>query len=453
MGDVIRKKILFYDMVSLVLTLLLCVLLLYAVKYTIGYQGDEREIRVKINQLLTVLQSEKNQTLSVRPENAEQEFPYCVFDYNGTVTASTMEGYPIGQNFDLSTVGTNQYYMTPIVREQKVVGLLLVDSFEQKKNILKNLLRMEAAAAFLVFAAICLIRCKVHRIIQKDIWNPVREIHKSTKKILGGSFGETIAYDYQGQIGTLCHDFEKMRDELRDGALREQESREKERVLYASISHDLKTPLAIITGYLEQILYGVVNTQEQILKTTELALAKVQVLNKLTEDILEHSKAQMNQLNIQKCELYADDFFEKLMESYQREAVLQDYRFICEKPPKVFICIDPDRIAEVVQNIIGNSVKYRKENCTIQVKFEIIEKPQRFLVVSISDDGKGIEASDLPFVFDLFYRGNKARTQNVPGSGMGLNISRYIIEQHGGRIECDSVAGVGTTLSFSIPVI
>ena len=149
-------------------------------------------------------------------------------------------------------------------------------------------------------------------VMKKDIWGPVNEIHKSTRSILNGNFEESIRYDYSGEIGTLCHDFEKMRDEIRDGAMREQQSREKERVLYASISHDLKTPLAIITGYLEQILYGVVNTREQILETAEHALTKVKVLNKLTEDILEHSKAQMNQLQMQKREFYADAFFKEL---------------------------------------------------------------------------------------------------------------------------------------------
>lgn len=291
--------------------------------------------------------------------------------------------------------------------------------------------------------------------MKKDVWHPVREIHKSTKSILCGNLEERISYDYSGEIGTLCHDFEKMRDEIRERELREQQANEKERVLYASISHDLKTPIAIMIGYLEQILYGVVTTPEQIRETSEHALTKAKLLNKLTEDILEHSKAQMNQLSIHKKEIYADIFFGELLEEYQQEAVQQNYQFAYTCPPKLLILIDPDRIAQVVQNIVSNAVKYGGNHLQIEVEFEILEqeKEGKILIVSIRDNGKGIEATDLPFVFDLFYRGNKARTQNIPGSGMGLNIAKYIVEKHGGNMECDSIVGVGTTVSFSIPIL
>ena len=162
----------------------------------------------------------------------------------------------------------------------------------------------------------------------------------------------------------------------------------------------------------------------------------------------------MNQLQIQRRETYADAFFEELFREYQQEAQALRYQFSYELPPKVLILMDADRIAQVVQNIVGNAVKYGKENdCKIRVAFEILEQENRILIVSISDNGKGIAAVDLPFIFDLFYRGDKARTQNIPGAGMGLNISKYIVEQHGGTIECDSVVGIGTTISFSLPIM
>lgn len=453
MGDVIRKKMFCYDMVSLLLTLLLLVFLSSAAYYHIGYQGDEREVRVKMNQLLVSLQEGQKEEMEMPADIWKIKFPYCVFDDSGRVMAATMEDYVTGETYDLSIIGTNRYYMTPVIRGGKMAGLLLVDLSGERKSTLQRLLGVEIGVALLLFVAICLIRYRAYSVMKGDIWNPIDEIHRSTRRILTGSFEENIRYDYSGEIGELCHDFEKMRDELHNGAIREQQSREKERALYASISHDLKTPLAIITGYLEQILYGVAQTPEQTLKAAEHALSKVNVLNKLTEDILEHSKAQMNRLQIHKREMYADVFFEELFEGYRQEAFLQEYRFTYEQPPKVLILIDPDRIAQVVQNIISNSVKYRNENCSIQVGFQILEQEKRLLIISISDNGRGIEAADLPFVFDMFYRGNKARTQNVPGSGIGLNISKYIVEQHGGTMECDSVVGVGTTLSFSIPIL
>ena len=105
-------------------------------------------------------------------------------------------------------------------------------------------------------------------------------------------------------------------------------------------------------------MYGVVNSKEQIMETTKHTLVKARVINKLIEDILEHSKAQMNQLQIQKREIYADTYFEELLGEYRQEAKSLNYQFSYELPPKVLILIDTDRIAQVVQNVVGNAVKY-----------------------------------------------------------------------------------------------
>ncbi len=455
MGDVIRKKLLCYDLLGILLVLFLSCYLSFVAYYNISYEGDERDVRVKMNQLLVCLQQELKENTDIVCDLPQTDFPYCIFDYDGKVLKTTIKDYGEGEKVDLSTIGSSRYYMAPIVSENQIKGMLLVDPSGNRKDNLMVLLGKEMVIAALLFFVICFVRIHFNRVMRKDIWNPVSEIHKSTKSILNGNLEESIHYDYNGEIGTLCHDFEKMRDEIHDREMREQQASEKERVLYASISHDLKTPIAIIIGYLEQIFYGVVTTTEQIRETTEHALTKAKLLNKLTEDILEHSKAQMNQLSIHKQEVYANIFFGELMKEYQQESVQQNYQFKYICPPKVLILIDPDRIAQVVQNIVSNGVKYGGNNLQIEVEFEVLEQESesKILIVSIRDNGKGIDATDLPFVFDLFYRGNKARTQNIPGSGIGLNISKYIVEKHGGTIECDSIVGVGTTVSFSIPLI
>lgn len=455
MGDVIRKKLLGYDLLGVLLVFLLVGYLSFVAYNHISYEGDERDVRVKMNQLLVCLQQELQENTELTCNLPQTDFTYCIFSYEGKVLKTTMKEYVEGEMVDLSTIGSSRYYMAPVVNGKQIKGMLLVDFSEERKDKLKGDLGKEIGIAVLLFIAICMLRLHYRKVMKKDVWHPIREIHKSTKSILNGNLEESIRYDYSGEIGTLCHDFEKMRDEIRERELREQQANEKERVLYASISHDLKTPIAIMIGYLEQILYGVVTTPEQIHETSEHALTKAKLLNKLTEDILEHSKAQMNQLSIHKKEIYADIFFGELLEEYQQEAVQQNYQFAYTCPPKLLILIDPDRIAQVIQNIVSNAVKYGGNHLQIEVEFEILEqeKEGKILIVSIRDNGKGIEATDLPFVFDLFYRGNKARTQNIPGSGMGLNIAKYIVEKHGGNIECDSIVGVGTTVSFSILIL
>ena len=453
MGDIIRKKLFRYDLLNILLVLLL-VGFMAAFSYNfISYEGDERGVRVKVNRLLVCLQQELQEDMDISCKLPKVDFTYCVFDYEGRVLKTTIKSYTEGEIVDLSIIGSSRYYTVPVVSEKQVKAILLVDPFEERKEGLKRIFWKEVGIAVLLFFVVCLVRLRYSRIMKEDIWSPIGEIHKSTKNILNGNLEESVHYDYGGEIGTLCHDFENMRDEIHDREVREQQASEKERALYASISHDLKTPLAIITGYLEQIIYGVVMTPEQIQKTAEHALTKAKLLNKLTADILEHSKAQMNQLSIYKQEIYADIFFEKVFKEYKQDAAHQNYVFRYNCPTKVLIMIDPDRIMQVIQNIVGNSVKYGGNNLEIEVECEVLEQERKFLIISIRDNGKGIDATDLPFVFDLFYRGNKARSQNVPGSGIGLNISKYIVEQHGGTIECDSIKGEGTRVSFSIPLI
>lgn len=455
MGDVIRKKLLYYDLISILLVLLFCAYSFIGIYIYGRYDGDEKEVRVKMNQFLSYLQRENWEETTLDAKLIDAQLPYCIFDTTGLVVHTTMEEFKKGKKEELTAIGSSRRYMAPIINENQIKGMLLVDSTPIRKAKLLELFIREIVIALVLLFLIYVIRMKGRRMMKRDIWEPIREIHDSTKKMLNGNYEIGIRYDYSGEIGTLCHDFEKMRDEIRERELREQQAAEKERGLYASISHDLKTPIAIIIGYLEQILYGVATTKEQILSNVEHALTKAKLLNKLTEDILEHSKAQMNQMSINMQELYADEYFDELLYEYSQEARHQKYQLTYDKPPRVLIAIDPDRIGQVMQNIVGNAVKYGGDNPKISISFDTMETEaeHKILIVSIQDNGKGIEATDLPFIFDLFYRGNKARTQSIPGSGLGLNISKYIVEKHGGTIECDSIVGVGTTVTFSIPFL
>jgi signal transduction histidine kinase len=241
-----------------------------------------------------------------------------------------------------------------------------------------------------------------------------------------------------------------MRDELEAGARREKHMLDNEKLLLACISHDLKTPLAAISGYAEEIRDGFADSQEKINRYVGLVLKKVQVLSKLIDDILDHSKAELHEFSIEKQEIYSKNYFSDVLGDISLDLAHSGIIFKVAEIPNVLLEIDRKRILQVLQNIISNSLKYTKKGGFIEVSFTLSEKE---FIVSIKDNGDGIAAGDLPFVFDKFYRGEKARTQNIPGSGLGLNIAKYIVENHGGRIECDSVLYAGTTMGFSLPIL
>lgn len=448
MGDVIRysiKKYLFFLIVIMTGILAFLILMGWHARNT---YFDERDIRVKVNQLIYQLEVQPTSKASA----VSFEFPYCVIGYDGLVQISTIMKYQTGEKIDLHTLGGAKCYIVPITGVRHQERILYVDCEDYRSSFATSKFLFLVDIALVLWLVFLLVVLHMHKMLKRDVIEPIRQLHDATKDILSGNFNTGVRYDYDSEIGSLCHDFERMRGELEESNVRENQLREKIHVMYASISHDLKTPLAIMNGYLEGILYDVVHDPKEMKEYANRILEKSWVLNKMIDDILEHSKAEMNQLSIVKQEVYARDFFESLLVRYQSEAQQRDFRLSYQLPENVIILLDPVRIAEIFENLIGNSIKYGGKSVEIEVTFDMQIDTEQILLVYVKDNGPGIDAADIPFVFDMFYRGNRARTHDIPGSGLGLHISKYIIEQHGGRIECDSIIGVGTTMVFSIPL-
>jgi signal transduction histidine kinase len=447
-GDVIRRKFTKYAVLFMICITALLVWIGYLWQDQARSKKAIGDIRVEINHILSAWEHGQEYR---QASGAPYVLPYCIFDLNGVVIDSSIQQYSVGQRVDLHTIGDHNRYIVPLRHDDSSEAILMVDMKAGIDQYVNRYRIYKIGLLIILWLFFLRLVYKVRKILNNNIYKPLHELHHSTKAILAGDLNAKVHYEYEGEIGMLCHDFEKMRDELESYRSREILAREKEQLLYASISHDLKTPLATIMGYLEEIIHGVVKTPEKTREYLERVLNKVMVISKMIDDILKHSKAQLKELTIQRSEVYAREYFEKMLVGYKKDAEQADYQFTYELPENVLLSIDADRIEEVVQNLIDNAVKYREDSLHIEVSFALIEEPEKFLIVNIKDNGKGIDAVDMPFIFDKFYRGDKARTQSITGSGLGLNICKYIIEQHGGRIECDSIAGKGTTMSFSIP--
>ncbi len=446
MGDIIRRKIAQYTAIIIgILTASLVAVGVLIWEYQ-KLNIEDGDIRIKVNQLINQLEQSKEDKVTL-----EFELPYCVLDENGIVQISTLEDYPYGILIDWHTLGGVNRYLVPINKSGGGKWMIFVDCVAYQEHIAKRNLWKLMTIPVSIWGLLLILLWRIRKIEKEDIWMPVKQLHDATKSMLEKKADVEVKYDYTGEIGMLCHDFERMREEVLDSYKRDIQVREKEKVMYASISHDLKTPLASVTGYLEEILFDVAQTQSEIKASANQALNKAVIINKLIDDILEHSKAQLNELSIHKQEVYAKDYFKELLSEYALDAKRKKYTFTYNLPANVLIMIDKERIAEVMQNLINNAEKYAKDTISVEVNFESIMGQEPMLIVSVKDYGRGIEAADLPFIFDMFYRGNKARTSDITGSGLGLNISKYIVEQHNGQMECDSIVGVGTTISFSIP--
>lgn len=447
MGNLIQNCIRRYSIIILSIVTTLLIIGVISAWDKKNNDFDERGARVKINEIISQIEADNSDISTIT-----FDLPFCLINGQGEIVAGNMDRFSIGDCVDVHTLGGSRQYIVPVRSHTSGYDLLLVDCTDYSNSKSNRQFVMITVTSSLLWALIVLMIIHINKVLRKDVFGPVKDINKSTRDILIGNLKTPVKYDYDGEIGSLCHDFENMRDELSDSFDRELQLKERIHVMYASISHDLKTPLATITGYVEGILYDVVQSPEEIKLYAERMLNKSQVLNKLIDDILESSKAELNQLSIKTQEVYSRQYFGEVLENYLRDSIQNNYSFSYTLPEDFIIELDPARIAEVFQNLIGNAIKYGKKSVHIDVSFEQYKEKSTMLLVKIKDNGPGIDAAELPFIFDIFYRGNKARTQDIPGSGLGLNISRFIVEKHGGQIECDSIVGVGTTMTFSIPV-
>lgn len=390
-----------------------------------------------------------------------ERYKFFIIDFAGNVIKSTEDNLKYGDTVDIRTdMAFDSYY--EVKNENKVVYSTFILNngraeavvryivpVNEVKKLCNSPLRKYITLILIILAVvIVLILLKTYKIIKIDVFNPINEMHNSAKSILRGNLDEKVLYDYDGEIGEFSHDFEKMRDNLKDSRDSEAKLKRNEKELLACISHDLKTPISSISGYCEGILDGIVKSEDDVKRYASIILKKSHVLTKLIDDMLEYSKAEINEMTIQKEDVYSADYFYDILEDLSLDVETKNRKFILNgEIPNVLLNIDKNRIQEVMYNLVSNSIKYTNESGVIEVS---IEKKNGSLIVHVKDDGMGIAADDIPNVFKKFYRGEKYRNMNIPGSGLGLTISKYIVEKHGGYIEIDSSLKQGTEVIFSI---
>lgn len=287
----------------------------------------------------------------------------------------------------------------------------------------------------------------------KRVLAPIGEIATSAQQILRGNyeyefrriFNRSVNAD---EVGELTYSFELMRDELKAKQMKEEELKKAQQELISCISHDLKTPISTIKAYAEGMRDGIAKDEAARVAYTRIIIEKTDLLIDMIEELLQFSNAQLNQLEICRKEIYFTGFFKRAMkeiEGYVRQQKM-DFSFSLDMEERI-VSIDEKRILEVLYNLVENSLKYRKENGIIKI---IASREGDEVLIRVLDNGIGINSDDIPYVFDKFYRAEKSRSSSIPGSGLGLSICKYIVENHGGTIYCKSQKEKGCEIGFTI---
>lgn len=292
--------------------------------------------------------------------------------------------------------------------------------------------------------------------LRKKLFKPINAISRLSKNICCGDFSQ----DYlkvnpmksgKDEVSNLVCSFELMRDEIKSKQETAERLRQAEKELISCMSHDLQTPLSTTKAYAEALRDNVAHDDEERKAFTEVILKKINTMIDMIKDLLTYSNSQLGQLSIDFEEIMLRDFFDPLLVELKNYAKQKEIELrYSMTDSNVLLHIDPKRMTQVLYNLVENSMKYMdKPQKEIDMHVKVLEGS---LHIRVADNGIGINSEEILFIFDKFYRAEKSRTSSVPGSGLGLSICKYIVEQHSGEIWCESEAGVGTTFYIVLPI-
>ncbi len=278
--------------------------------------------------------------------------------------------------------------------------------------------------------------------LARTFTRPLRDLTAAAHAMAEGQLGQNVAVRSKDELGQLTAAFNKMSADL-------EHSNQLRRQMTADIAHDLRTPLTVITGYLEGLRDGVLKpTPERY----EVLFNESRHLQRLVEDLRTLSLADAGELAINRQPVQPGELLERLQQAFQHRAGQQQVSLSLQVEPDLpEIKVDPERMEQVLGNLVSNALRY-----TPQGGGEIALAARREdggVVLEVKDNGSGIAPDVLQHIFERFYRGDDARQQQGEETGLGLAIAKSIVELHGGRIRAASAGpGQGTSLTIFLPI-
>jgi signal transduction histidine kinase len=296
-------------------------------------------------------------------------------------------------------------------------------------------------ALLLSGGAATLVAVAVSLLVSARIVTPVRHMLAASRRIAAGHYVERVPTEGRDELAALAAQFNTMAGEL--------EAAERRRVgLIGDVAHELRTPLATIEGYTEGVLDGVVAPSEE---TWALIHDEVGRLKRLVNDLQELSRAEAKQLVLHPTAVQPAELIGRARARLAPQYAEKGVELAAEAPAALqLIEVDPDRIMQVLVNLLGNALRATPAGRSVVVR---AREDGDVVVIEVADTGVGIAPEHLPHLFERFYRVDKARSRALGGHGIGLTISKAMVEAHGGRICVASDGpGTGATFRFTLPL-
>lgn len=330
--------------------------------------------------------------------------------------------------------------MFPLVEQNRLEGIIYIYFPLAKISELTNkevLLVFFSAFLFALIAAFLVSKGLRH------IMRPLRDLQQAVDKMSAGDYNIHVPVSSMDEIGKLSQAFNEMAEAIH-------KEDEAQKTFLATVSHELRTPISYVKGYSEAIQSGMIKKEEQD-ETIGLLVREANRMERLTNELLQ--LARMNNETEAQQTMYPIPLAETLREVEQLTAVAaakKNITLAMTVDEELIVMADEEKLKQIVINLIENAVNYSSENSCVTLR---AAKHGRFARMSITDQGIGIPAEDLPHVTERFYRVNKARSRSDGGSGLGLSIVDQLVKQQYATMTIHSEVGKGTTVIVDVPLM
>jgi two-component system OmpR family sensor kinase len=402
--------------------------------------------------------------------------PILIVNGEGTVLASTEDGW-VGRELDISLqpaegrtllgaysrgrLTTSQglfYYVAlptnlrPAAETAPASGTWYVVLLSQPRQMLASLLADISIGVLATGAVALLVSVGVAFLIARSVAKPLQRITIATEEIARGDYEEQLQITSPEEIARLATSFNAMAQEV-------QASRQAQRDFVANVSHDLKTPLTSIQGFAQAILDGTAADQESRRRAAQIIHEEADRMARLVNDLLDLARIEAGQVVMDRQPVELQVLLQDCAEKARLRAQEAQVAIQVESEGDLVVTGDRDRLDQVFNNLLDNALKHTPPGGRISLAAQSVEtesarpreQPPRYVEISVTDTGEGIPPEDLSRIFERFYRGDKSRTHTGKGYGLGLAIAQEIVRAHGGHIRAESVVGLGTKFTITLP--
>ena len=263
---------------------------------------------------------------------------------------------------------------------------------------------------------------------------PLRDMLAATQSFSRGDYTVRVQVNSSDEIGQLANEFNYMAEAMN-------------RSFVANVSHELKTPMTTIGGFVDGILDGTI-PKEKHHQYLAIVSGEVKRLSRMVRSMLDLAKIEAGEMKLNPAEFDLNNIVCQVIFSFEQAIESKNLDILGLDVDKIMVSADPDLMHQVIYNLIENAVKFVNEGGYIEVKYH---NDGARTLVAIRNSGTGIAPQDLPNVFERFYKTDRSRSQDKTGVGLGLYIVRTVIQLHGGEIHVSSKEGEYTEFAFSVP--